>query len=146
MLDQNDCKCPHVPKNFATLLPPSYPVTHQQEQNLMPPVDTSFFDVKPILDPFVMSNGGEIDFSVDAWSDTNEANIVSERGSIHQHLYLLLEPNTPEVQMQCVYLSKHILCEKERRLKQNQNAHLAGPFVPVSVNSNKRRKIHGTQR
>ena len=210
MLDQNDCKGPYVPDNFATLLPPSYPAIHQQEQNSMPPVDTSFFDVKPILDScknysageialatgkalqggdiasippdmtqetsitshwsqlqenvsndgdndddedFVMSNGGEIDFSVDARLDTNEANTVSERGSVYQQLYpvfkelcSLLEPNTPEVQMHSAYLSKHILCEKERRLKRNQNSHLAGQFVSVSVNSNKRRKTHGTQR
>jgi hypothetical protein len=209
MLDQNDCKGPYVPKNFATLLPPSYPVIHQQEQNSMPPVDTSFFDVKPIIDScknysvgeialatgkarqggdnasipsymtqetsitnhcsqlqenvnngndddhddFVMSNGGEIDFSVDARLDTNEAYTVSERGSVYQQLYpvfkelcSLLEPNTPEVQMHSAYLSTHILREKERHLKRSQNPHLAGQFVSVSVNSNKRRKTHGTQR
>ncbi len=101
---------------------------------------------------FVMSNGGEIDFLVDAWLDTNEANTASERGSVHQQLYpmfkelcLLLEPNTPEVQMHCAYLSKYIICEKERRLKRSQNSHLVGQFVSVSVNSNKRQKTHGTQ-
>ena len=102
---------------------------------------------------FVMSNGGEIGFSVDALLDTNEANTVSERLYIYQQLYpmfkelcSLLERNTPEVQMHCAYLSKHILREKETRgLKRSQNAHLAGQFVSVSVSSNKRQKTHGTQ-
>jgi hypothetical protein len=96
---------------------------------------------------FVMSNGGEIDFSVNARLETNEANTVSERGSVYQQLYPVfkelcsfLEPNIPEVQMHCAYLSKHILRVKERRLKRSQNAHLAGQFVSVSVNSNKRQK------
>ncbi|KAI2512498.1 hypothetical protein MHU86_1951 [Fragilaria crotonensis] len=207
-LDQNDCKGPLVPKNFASHLPPSYPIICQHEQNAMLPVDASFFDAKPIQDScknytvdeialaigkrlhgwdnacippnmtqetsisqhwpplhehaniddvdnhnFEMSNQGqEVDFAVEDRVNIHEVCAVSERGSVYQQLYpvfkelcSLLEPNTPEVQMHFTYLSKSILHEKERCLKKTQSIQLTGQFVSVSVNSNKRRRTHGTQ-